>query len=86
MKNKIITKAIEEEDKVIGNLKSQFLRNNLHRQRQIGISPAIANGNISLGYYRGLQVGRENTTKEIISLLKKNFPRAATFLKKHYSK
>lgn len=64
-KNKIISKAIRGEDEVIGNLKSQFTRRTLHGQRLIGISPAIANGNIALAYHRGLAEGRRERQKEV---------------------
>lgn len=85
-KNPIVARAIEREDKVIGNLKRQFVRNSVFRQRQVGISPATANGNIALGYYRGIAVGEQDRTKAIIYLLKKKFPKAAEYIKNRYKK
>jgi hypothetical protein len=81
-KNKIVERAITAEDKVIGNLKQQFVRSTLHAQRQISVSPATANGNIALAYYRGINVGREDERKLVISQLRQRFPAAAAFLLK----
>lgn len=74
--SKAIKRQISKEDEVIGSLKEQFIRQTLHGQRQIGVSPAIAVGNIALAYHRGRAAERE----DIIEALKKKFPKAAKYL------
>lgn len=81
MKNRIIQRAINKEDKIIGNLKTQFIKHTLSGQRQVKISPSDAVGNISLAYYRGLACGREEGIKTAISILKKQYPEASKYLK-----
>jgi hypothetical protein len=77
----LMQRAVSKEDAIIGNLKQQFIRPTLNGQRKIGISPDICNGNISLAYHRGLNIGRDEMLKEVLRELK-NFPEAKAHIKK----
>lgn len=70
------------EDQIIGNLKGEFVKKSLRSQIRTPLRPTVINGNISLAYYRGLAVSREETIDDIIHLLKKKFPKAALYVKK----
>lgn len=75
-------RVLDKENDIIGNLKDQFIKNNLRAQRVVGVSPTIAAGNTALGYYRGLAWGRHEAIKDAVTVLKKQFPQASEHLKK----
>lgn len=77
---KIIKKSISKENKVIGNIKDQYIKRSMRGQRHTSISPSGVSGDISLAYYRGLAVGEEDTVKIVLRLLKK-YPEARKYIK-----
>ena len=63
-----------KENKCIGDLKANFVRSTLRGQHHNKYSPLQITGNISLAWYRGRQLGKEETIKEIRSWVKKYCP------------
>ncbi len=72
------------EDKIIGDLKKNFVHRNSTRQKHMKYSASEASGNISLAFYRGMAIERENIIKECINILRKDFPEASKYLKNKY--
>lgn len=79
-------KIISKENKVIGDLKKRFIKTGLKSQQRSNMSATEVSGNISLAYYRGLDESKKEIIKEVIYLLKNDFPKASQFIKDHYKK
>jgi len=74
MVRKNLKETIDRENEAIGNLKEQFISRNPNRQHHQRFSANEASGAISLGYYRGLAIGKEDGMNLMGELILKNHP------------
>ena len=58
-----IQKAIDIEDQIIGNIKEQYYRKDLHSQQSVKVSISDIVGNICLAFQRGVAYGREQRSE-----------------------
>ena len=72
-------KTLGLEERVIGDLRRQHVHRSARRQKHVMSSPALASGNISLAFHRGLAQGRNEAHKESYRALKRKHPKAAVW-------
>ncbi len=60
MENRAIKRVNDNEDKIVGNIKRQFVARNPRFQQHRSVSANVASGGTSLGYLRGIAIGEEN--------------------------
>lgn len=72
-----------EEDECIGGLKRQFVARSPQFQSRKSFSPNQVSGAISLGWLRGIQKGEEDMLKQCVKILRRKFPEASKYLRRH---